>query len=256
VRTATFLLLFAATPALAAPAAGQLRFIACPIYRDADSGKKSGCWLADDRESGARYDVSQAPVKPDWNHEVLVEGQVSKDQTDVCGGVVLDPVRVSILEGSCTRHMLPAEGYTGRKFVLPARNLRPIDAPRPAFAQPYGERVFAVPFDFGKAFVTYQLGDYLMDEAVAYVRASKAARIEITGFAATKPAQVSGRPLAESLSVAQARAEAAADWLRRLDLPMDRVTVRWRGDAEPADMAGADGLVEPSRRRVEIRVIP
>ena len=29
--------------------AQELRtFIACPVYRDTDAGRKSGCWLADD----------------------------------------------------------------------------------------------------------------------------------------------------------------------------------------------------------------
>ena len=255
-KIAGWLLALIAGPALAEPVAEQVRFIACPIYRDADSGKKSGCWLTDDREDGVRYDVSQAPVKPDWNSAVLVEGKRSKDQTDVCGGVALDPVRVSILTEPCTRHMLPAEGYPGRRFVLPARNLRPLSAPRPPFELPYRERLFAVPFDFGKSFVTYQLGDYLIDEAVAYVLASKAARIEITGFAATTPATVSGRVIAEPLDVAEQRARVAAEWMRRLGVPMDRVTVSWKGDAQPSDMAGADGLTEPSRRRVDIRVVP
>ena len=255
-KTAGLLLALVAGPALAEPVAEQVRFIACPIYRDADFGKKSGCWLTDDREDGVRYDVSQAPVKPDWNFAVLVEGKRAKDQTDVCGGVALDPVRVSVLTEPCTRHMLPAEGYPGRRFVLPQRNLRPLSAPRPPFAQPYQERLFAVPFDFDKSFITYQLGDFLIDEAVAYALASKASRIEITGFAATTPAAVSGRTIAESLDVARQRAQVAAEWMRRLDVPMERVTVDWKGDAQPSDMAGADGLIEPSRRRVDIRVIP
>jgi hypothetical protein len=99
---------------LAAPAwSEQQRFIACPIYRDADAGRKSGCWLADEGTSGQRFDVSQAPTKPDWNHEVLVEGEVTSQQENACGGLVLNPVRVSVLPGPCTRHMLPAEGFPG-----------------------------------------------------------------------------------------------------------------------------------------------
>src|SRR5581483_9393417 len=94
VRRAALFWLLAAAPTVAAPAA-ELRFVTCPIYRDTDAGRKSGCWLADSPEDGRRYDVTPSPTKPDWNYAVLVEGRPSAHQTDVCGGVVLDPVRVS-----------------------------------------------------------------------------------------------------------------------------------------------------------------
>ncbi len=255
-RPAAFALLLLAAPAAAAPADPEVRFVTCPIYRNADAGKKSGCWLADDREDGRRFDVSPSPTKPDWNFAVLVEGLPAPDQKDVCGGVVLDPVRVSVLDEPCTRAMLPAEGYPGRRFVLPARNIRPLYEARKPFDQPFRERTFSIPFEFGRAFITYQLSDYLIDEAVAYALASHAARVEVTGFAATTPALVSGRTLAEPLQVAEDRAEAAAKWLTGLGVPADRLHLSWRGAADVADMPGADGLREPSRRRVEIRITP
>ena len=58
----------------AADAAETVSFIACPVYRDTDAGRKSGCWLADESGTGRRFDISRAPSKPDWNHEILVEG--------------------------------------------------------------------------------------------------------------------------------------------------------------------------------------
>ena len=253
-KAAGLLLALLATPALAAPE--QLRFIACPIYRDADNGKKSGCWLVDDRENGVRYDVSLSPVKPDWNYAVLVEGVVAPAQVDSCGGVVLDAVRVSVLEQPCTRMMLPAEGFTGRAFVLPKRNVAPLYVPRAAFEQPYREREFIIPFGFDKSFIDYQLSDYLLDEAVAYAVASHAAKVEITGYAQTTPAAVSGVSLKEPLSIAQDRAKVAAAWMTQLGVPADRVSVSWKGASEPVSMPGADGLTEPSRRRVTIRVVP
>ena len=255
-KSAALALLLLGAPAVAAPADPEIRFVSCPIYRDADAGKKSGCWLADDHEDGRRFDVSPSPTKPDWNFAVLVEGKVAAGKTDVCGGVVLDPVRVSVLDEPCTRAMLPAEGYPGRRFVLPARNIRPLYEARKPFDQPFRERTFSIPFEFGRAFITYQLSDYLIDEAVAYALASHAARVEVTGYAATTPAVVSGRTLSEPLQVAQDRATVATRWLTDLGLPADRLHVAWRGDAEASDMPGADGLREPSRRRVEIRVTP
>lgn len=254
-KAAALVLLLAAAPAVAAPAA-EVRFVACPIYRDTDAGKKSGCWLADSPADGVRYDVSPSPTKPDWNFAVLVEGRPAKDQTNPCGGVVLDPARVSILPEPCVRAMLPAEGYPGRRFVLPERNVRPLYETRPPFPKPYTERTFEVPFEFGRSFVVYQLSDYLMDQAVAYALAVHARRVEITGWAATAPAMVSGRRLAEPAGLARARAEVAAQWMRSLGVPADRVSLRWRAAARPIDMPGSDGLGEPSRRRVDIRVIP
>ncbi len=80
--------------------------------------------------------------------------------------------------------------------------------------------------------------------------------MEITGWAATTPSMVSGRGLAEPAQLARARAEAAATWMRSLGVPADRLVVRWRTGAQPIEMPGAEGLTEPSRRRVDIRVIP
>ncbi len=255
-RTAAFTLVLLASPALAGPATDEVRFISCPVYRDADAGKKSGCWLADDREAGRRFDISLSPTKPDWNFAVLVEGRPAKDQADACGGEVLDPVRVSVLQEPCTRAMLPAEGHPGRRFVLPARNVRPLYEQRAPFEQPFGERTFSIPFGFGRSFITYQLSDYLIDQAVAYALASHAARVDITGYAATGPAVVSGRTIAEPADVAKDRARVAADWMTRLGVPQDRLRVSWKLAAEPIDLPGSDGLTEPSRRRVDIRITP
>jgi outer membrane protein OmpA-like peptidoglycan-associated protein len=249
-------LLMLTGPAMAEPAAQEIRFVTCPIYRDADFGKKSGCWLANNHEDGVRYDVSPSPTKPDWHYAILVEGRVAKSQKDVCGGVVLDPARVSVLDEPCTPVMIPAEGFPGRKFVLPTRNMRPLYEPRAPFTQPYQVREFSVPFEFDRSFVTYQLGDYLIDQAVAYAVATKAAKVEIVGYAATDPASVSGRRLAEHAEVAQARAQTAAQWMTLLGVPADRLRVSWKRGAQPAPIEGADGLVEPSRRRVDIRITP
>ena len=253
-KVAALMLLLAAAPAAAQ--AAEVRFVACPIYRDTDAGRKSGCWLADDREDGRRYDITPSPTKPDWNYAVLVEGRPAADQADACGGVVLDPARVSILPEACVRTQLPAEGYPGRRFVLPERNVRPLYEPRKPFPQPYAPQTFSIPFEFGRSFVVYQLSDYLMDQAVAYALAVHARRVEITGWAATHPARVSGHTLSEPASLAKARAEVAAQWMRSLGVPAARLSLRWRTGAQPIDMPGSDGLSEPSRRRVDIRIVP
>jgi outer membrane protein OmpA-like peptidoglycan-associated protein len=234
----------------------QLRFVTCPVYRDTDAGRKSGCWLATDPASGERYDVSRAPTKPDWNHAVLVEGVVSVDQDNACGARVLDPVRVSVLADGCTRHMLPAEGYPGRRFKLPVRNVQPLSVVREAPPEPYARKTFYLFYDFDSDFGVYQLDDYFLDRAASYIEGTGAREVVVTGYAATLPARVSGRVLAEKAEISRRRAESVAESLRRLSTRRYRIVVRWKTGAEPLAVEDADGLGEPSRRRVEIEVRP
>jgi outer membrane protein OmpA-like peptidoglycan-associated protein len=234
----------------------ELRFVTCPVYRDADSGKKSGCWLADDPATGARYDVSLAPSKPDWNHAVLVEGRLSADSAQPCGSPVLDAVRTSVLAESCTRHMLPAEGFPGRKFVLPKRNVRPMSVAREVPVGPHAARTFHLLFDFDQSFLIYQYDDYLLDEAIGWIRAVKPRAIAVTGYAATVPVTVSGRRIAEAPGIARERAEKIVEALVRLGVDRRIITVRWKDAAEVVAIEEADGLAEPSRRRVDIAVTP
>src|SRR5690606_35596645 len=98
--------------AVAGPAAGErLNFVACPVIRDT---RTVPCWLSEYK--GELYyltiqsDVS-APVQPPMlGHQVLVEGVVS-DAPRICGGIVLEPVRLSVmpeLDANCNT-MLPAD---------------------------------------------------------------------------------------------------------------------------------------------------
>jgi hypothetical protein len=248
----TFVALLGVLSIAAADAPETLRFITCPIYRDVDNGRKSGCWLADDRDSGRRFDVSAAPSKPDWNHEVLVEGRVSASAANPCGGIVLDPVRTSVLPGSCVRKMLPAEGFTGTKFTLPRRNVAPMSVVRDVPPPPYAARTFHLFFSYDSPFLMYQYDDYLLDRAITWIRAAKPKRIVVTGYAATRPAIVSGVRIAESDRIARERAERVTEALVRLGVDRATITVRIDNDPLPTDDPEADGLGEPSRRRVDI----
>jgi len=251
------ILLLALSAPLSAQAAetGQLvRYIACPVYRDADSGKKSGCWLADDVASGSRYDVSLSPYKPDWNRAVLVEGRTSAAPETACGAPVLDPVRTSILPQPCQRHMLPAEGYPGRKFVLPKRNVDPASIARKVPDGPFAEQTFALFFEFDRSFVVYQYSDYLLDKAVTWLAGARPKRVIVTGFAASTPETVSGTMIAERPEVAQERAELVSESLRRM-LPGLVIETRAETGATPRDLPDADGIPGQSQRRVEITAL-
>lgn len=254
---AAALLLLAALPGESAAQTGELvRFVTCPIYRDTDNGRKSGCWLADDPASGVRYDVTWSPYKPNWNRAALVEGRVSAKQDGACGGVTLDAVRTSTLDEPCPRHMIPAEGYPGRKYVLPPRNVAPMSVARPVPPGPYGPKTFYLYFEFDRAFAVYQYDDYLIDHAWAWLAAAKPRKVIVTGYAATDPIVVSGRTLAEHPEVARERAEFVAESIRRMAIPGLTVDVRWKTGAQPIDEPDADGIPGQSQRRVEIAAIP
>jgi hypothetical protein len=238
----------------AAQAQHQLRFIACPAYRNTDSGPKSGCWLASDPASGVQWDVSQSPYKPDWHFAVLVEGTPAGDaSTQPCGAPVLDPVRTSKLDTPCIPRLLPAEGHSGRVFVLPARNTRPLSSPPTPLRGPVANRTFSLFFEFDRSFAIYQYSDYLIDQAAQFIRATHPARLVITGYSASTPEQVSGEWIAERPEVARERAEMVALSLSRQfpDLPMETRSVT---EAAVNNHPDADGIPGQSQRRVEIAV--
>ena len=253
------LMLIAAMVATAAQASAQeLRFVTCPVYRDADAGRKSGCWLATDNATGIRYDVTTSPTKPDWNFAVLVEGAPSAAQGDrLCGSPTLDPVRVSVLyDIPCTRHMLPAEGFPGRRFTLPKRNVRPFYEARTPAARPWKQREFVIPFDQNRDFFVYQLSDYLMDQAILYALDVGRAKIDITGYADTRTSKVSGYTLSEPLSLAKDRAIRAGKWLSMRGVDVSRMNIRWEAAKRDDDNEAFDGLKGPSRRMVRIVITP
>jgi hypothetical protein len=242
--------------AVAANGGAEVRYIGCPVYRDTDNGRKSGCWLVEDEASGIRYDVTAAPTKPDWNHAVLVEGVPSAAAGDPCGGTVLEPARVSVLEEGCTRHMLAAEGYQGRRFALPDRNVRPLYEERKRPERPFAEGRFTIPFDYQSRFITYQLSDYYLDATINYALDVQPARIEVIGFADARKAEVSGRTIAEPTSLARERADLVRNALVMRGIAADRITVRVGRGGAPFVPAAFDGLAAPAGRRVDIRIVP
>jgi len=237
--------------------AQEINFIACPVYRDTNNGRKSGCWLTSDPASGTRYDVTAAPTKADWNKAILVEGFAALDEGNPCGATVMQPVRVSILELPCTRHMLPAEGYEGRRFSLPTRNVRPLYEDRKRPEKPYVEGRFTIPFDFDKTFITYQISDYYLDATSNYALDIQPALVEITGHAQTTPRTISGETIAEPAEIAQERADVVRRALIMRGVPEKNIRITAaRPGAAPYVMEPFDDLKSPIERRVDIRITP
>lgn len=231
------------------------RFIGCPVYRDTDAGRKSGCWLADDPATGIRYDVTGGRIKPILGQLVLVEGAVSSLDKDLCGGVVLEPVNVSVLPQPCKQHLIPAEGHPGRRFALPARVMQPTDVPRTLPPPPYTTREYTIEFELNSDFLVYQYSETILEDAALYIKASKPKRVVITGYAATRGTEVSGQLIREDIAIAQARADMVAEAFRRVGISRDLLQLERRG--ETASPAPAEhGLTESAKRRVTIRIEP
>jgi outer membrane protein OmpA-like peptidoglycan-associated protein len=231
-------------------------FVACPIYRDTDAGRKSGCWLADDSRSGVRYDISLGPVKPQIGRQVLVEGVTSSEPRTPCGGDVLTPIRIAVLQDHCPSQLIPAETYPGRPYKSPPEQLRPASEPRTLPPPPYTTQVFTIYFELGRDFLVYQYAEMILEKIMLYAKASQAKQVRIEGFAATDPYYVQGRAFREPLELAQARAQMVAEALRRLGVPDTTLTVDWFGAPMPAPDLEAGKLPEASKRRVVITITP
>ncbi len=230
-------------------------FVSCPVYRDTDQGRKSGCWLTTDVTTGQQWDITWSPHKANWDYAVLVEGRVSDEGSDACGAPVLDPVRSSrLLDIDCPRHMLPAEEYPGRFFIAPERYITPMANP-PQYEGPFEDRTFYAFFEFDRDFMIYQYSDFIVQQAAYWIEQAEPQprRLVVTGFAATDPVEISGVELAESPQIAQSRAEMIALTLSRL-LPGMEIETRWETGSQPIDVPDADTLPAQSQRRVEIAV--
>lgn len=188
---------------LPAPSAAVV-FESCPVYRDTDNGRKSGCWLADDPASGQRYDVSDSSSKPWVGRRMLVEG-VPSQSTDVCGGTVLRPVRVSVLQAPCPELIIPAEGYPSKPSVLPKDFIQPTSVVRQKAAGPYDRKTFILFFDLKSDFFNYQESDTTLERAAHYAIDSNARAVHVQGFSDVQGFSLQGHAYAESAVLGDAR---------------------------------------------------
>ena len=235
--------------------AERRNFVACPIVRDTASVP---CWLAE--YDGELYfltlqtDVS-APVTPPWlGHRVLVEGNAARDRARICGGVVLEPVVLSVLpelDASCNTPVLPAEDRYNLTFE-PPRPPGP-SAGRLAFAgtapPPPAEppRAFTLRYDFDGLIVFRHAGELtsIFDSA----KARNARVVAITGDRGSVLLS-DGTTLVEQPAIARRRAEQVAELLRGAGLTNVEYRVRWHDEAGTPD--GDDAAL----RRVTVELDP
>jgi hypothetical protein len=236
--------------------AERRNFVSCPIVRDTASVP---CWLAE--YDGELYfltlqtDVS-SPVTPPWlGHKVLVEGTVARDRPRICGGIVLEPVVLSVLpelDASCNT-LLPAEDRYNLTFEPPrppgpsAGRLAFAGGPAPPKpAEP--PREFSLRYDFDGLVVFRHAGELtaILDAA----RTLGARRVTIMGYRGTVLLS-DGTTLAEQASLARRRAEQVATLLRGAGLTDVDYRVEWQEEAEVPN-----GLDDAALRRVIVALAP
>ena len=218
-------------------------FVACPIVRDT---KTQPCWLAEYEGElyylGQQGGVANDFYPPQLGHEALVEGTVGQGR--VCGGIPLQPVKVSVmreLTPACST-MLPAEDGIDAPPPIPSPR-----GPAPSWVKVVSPGEVTLYFDFDNDFFSLHVTVALTNLA-KHVVETKASRVEVTGFrAATRLSN--GKVLSERDAIGSIRARKVADTLAGLGVPVGLITVNTMSQAQPAD-----GVNDPWNRRVEVRV--
>lgn len=234
----------------------RANFVSCPIVRDTASVP---CWLAED--GGKLYfltlqtDVS-APVTPPWlGHRVLVEGVISSEP-QICGGVVLKPVHLSVLEAdpSCNT-MLPAEDRYNLTFEPPrppgpsaGRLAFDAGAQRRPAADLSSMREFVISYAFDAMVGFNHAGP--LTEILEFARAASAREIEIVGYRGAVRLS-NGQTMVEESAIGRKRAEQVAMLLQGANLTTPSYKISWQDDA-----AAATGIDDYQSRRVVVRVHP
>jgi len=218
-------------------------FVACPIVRDT---KTQPCWLAEYEGElyylGQQGGVADDFYPPQLGHLALVEGAVGQGR--VCGGIPLQPVKVSVLREltPACRAMLPAEDGIEAPPPIPAPR-----GPAPSWVKVDGPGDVTLYFDFDNDFFSLHVTVALTDLA-KHVAQLEESRVEVTGFrAATR--LTNGQVMTERDGMGSIRARKVADTLAGLGVPARVITVNAPSQAQPAD-----GVNDPWNRRVEIRV--
>ena len=193
-------------------------------------------------------------------HQVLVEGVVT-DEPRVCGGIVLRPLRVSVLpelDLTCDSPVLPADGLTPPN--VPARGAAPEGAPpsdvlgpvgsfmrTPVPQPPFTDREFRIEFDFGTDILTDQMQRRVI-EILTYAATANARQYVIRGYPAAT-LLTTGQQLAEPAGLGEQRARKIGQVFANLGVPQDKLRVEWATSPEQPD-----GKSDASRRRVVVAI--
>lgn len=251
----SLLVLLCGAAAAQQPPADVRNFVSCPIVRDTSTVP---CWLSEyDGELyylGIQTDISADFQPPFLGHKVVVEGRVA-GQERICGGVVLDPVKISVvaeLDRNCDQ-ILPAEdryqiafsprppGPSGGRLAFQGDGARPAPAPLS------GPQTFTLQYDFDGKVKGRHGGD--LARILRYAEQVEASRIVITGYQGGVLLS-DGSLLMEKAELGRARAEEAAALLAAGGLSAVSFELHWEEAPAP------DGIEDWVSRRTEVTVLP
>lgn len=241
----------------------RLNIIACPLVRDTHLP----CWLAEHQGElyylGPQGDLGAPFYPPQLGHKALIEGVVTDQR--ICGGVVLEPVQVSVLpevDRSCNS-ILPAEGYPdppNHRGPGPSGNLddygkppelqsiveREPQPPAPALT---GEQSFPVYFSFDVGERVFSRNSRPVSQALRYAQES-GGRVQVTGYRGATLLS-SGELIPERREVAEVRARMVENMLVGAGLDPSVLTVEWSDE-----VVGGDGADDYLDRRAVVTVTP
>jgi outer membrane protein OmpA-like peptidoglycan-associated protein len=260
VHTALTLALAMLTTAVAtADSARDIVFVGCPILRNTELP----CWLGESGGElyylGAQGDLTSDFYPPQFDHRMLVEGIVTDAR--ICGGVVLKPVKVSVLpevDQTCNV-TLPAMAYSdpphergpgpsGARGVAPTPPARPTPV---AYKPPFTTQTFNVAFDADGQRL-WAAAQSAIQNAAHYATAAGASTIHVTGYRAAIRLS-DGHEYVEQPWLAERRARVVEQALRTLDLPARaKLIVDWRSNPVASQGIEADART----RHVSIVVSP
>lgn len=261
------------------PPPTQRNFIACPMVMETEPVP---CFVAE--YEGERYFLAvqsgrggstgeDRTIPPQLLHKALVEGAIS-DVPRMCGGIVLKPIHVSVIEDtidpSCNT-VLPSEGYRAngpRAIGLDGDPPGPRKSTavnesfgaRPGYEERqkmYAEKArarepirFTIGYFFDSTYLLYPVEQEQVEDAVDYANLLGASRIEVHGYRGAVVLS-SGEVMAEKPAIAEMRATKIAEILEDFGWPKDKLVVRWT--SEPQHRSG---IRDYELRRTVIDVIP
>lgn len=266
--------LFAMANAAEQAPSSERNFVACPIVLDT---KDIPCWVTE--YQGERYFLTPQTGRsagvtfaPQLKHKMLVEGTAHPERPRICGGIVLEPVKLSVfpdVDLSCN-DLRGDEGYTikGPRPIGPDGDppgakttavRRPIDpsqtrgaraAATRADAEAGKPRSFEILYFFDSNYLPFPVEQATVDEAADYFAAATNARVTITGYRG-KAILTDGAPLVESAGLPEARARKVAAILKDFGVPTTAMKIEWKDEPEHNG-----GVLDWRKRRVVVDVVP
>ena len=237
-----------------------MRFISCPVYRDVDAGGNPAAgWRTNGRPAAASTSAMRRPSRTgttkSWSRAAR-----HRSRRGVCGGIVLRARARLRAAGQLHARHAAGRGHDGPggcsrcRRATCGRSRRHATVPAPPYSGPGRSTSCSISI---AAFVVYQLERLSARRGVHLHSRRPAARSGRDRLGGDRPDRSLGSPPRGGSGNRESPCRASIrEALIRLGVRPEMIQVKWRTGATPTAADGADGLIEPSRRRVDIEVTP